>query len=88
MEPVACSDSETELDFFSALRTNTGALSRENAEQVGGATTVYRVHGRPLDAVVRETGVSRVDAIKVDVEGAELLVLKGAKELSRVIVLS
>ena len=38
------------------------------------------VNVRPLDSVVSELGLSRLDVIKVDVEGAELLVLKGARE--------
>ena len=29
---------------------------------------------------MREAGVTRVDAVKIDVEGAEFLVLKGAVE--------
>jgi FkbM family methyltransferase len=82
VQPVACSDSETELDLFAAMRANTGetSLSRENAQQSGSVSAVYRVRARPLDAIIRETGVSRIDAIKIDVEGAELLVLKGANQ--------
>jgi Methyltransferase FkbM domain len=33
-----------------------------------------------LDAIVQESGVNRVDMIKIDVEGAELLVLKEAAD--------
>ena len=33
---------------------------------------------RPLDAIVWDEGVHRVDVIKIDVEGAEMLVLRGA----------
>ena len=36
-----------------------------------------RVHARPLDAIVEESGVDRVDLIKVDVEGADLRALTG-----------
>ncbi len=42
--------------------------------------TKYIVRARPLDHIIRETGVSRVDVVKIDVEGAELLVLKGATQ--------
>jgi FkbM family methyltransferase len=82
VQPVACSDSEAELDLFAAPRANTGqtSLSRANAQQSGALSTVYHVRARPLDAIIQETGVSRVDAMKIDVEGAELLVLKGAKQ--------
>jgi len=34
-----------------------------------------------LDDALRERGISRVDVIKIDTEGAELFVLRGAKRL-------
>lgn len=84
--PVACSDSEAILEFFAAPRRNTGesSLSRKNAEQQGTARASYRVRAMPLDAIIQESGLPQVDVVKIDVEGAELLVLKGAKQtLSR-----
>jgi FkbM family methyltransferase len=82
VEPVACSDSETTLDFFTAALSNTGcsSLSRINASLYGPAGPPHQVRARPLDTIVSETGVSRVDVMKIDVEGAEFLVLKGAQE--------
>ncbi len=38
----------------------------------------HEVQARPLDSVVKELQLRRVDVIKADVEGAELMVLKGA----------
>jgi len=82
VQPFACSDAETDLDLFAAARANTGgtSLSRANAEQVGAVSAVYHVHARPLDAILEAAGVSGVDVIKIDVEGAEMLVLKGARQ--------
>jgi len=82
VEPVACADTEATLDLFAAPRSNTGetSLSRANASQEGPAVASYRVRARPLDDIVREAGVSRVDAVKIDVEGAEFLVLKGGAQ--------
>ena len=37
----------------------------------------HRVQARPLDNVLAEMGIERVDLIKIDVEGAEYEVLKG-----------
>lgn len=81
VEPVACSDSEGMLTLFAAPRENTGAssLSKANASHAGIATKSFQVRSRPLDALVDENQLTRVDVIKIDVEGAELLVLKGAQ---------
>jgi FkbM family methyltransferase len=78
--PVACSDAEGTLDLYVAPYANTGetSLSKANASQDGAISHTYKVRVRPLDDIVRESGVTRVDAIKIDVEGAETLVLKGA----------
>jgi FkbM family methyltransferase len=78
--PVACSDSEGTMVFYPGPRSNTGAssLSLKNAEEDGPVSTSYPVHTRRLDDIVKEAGITRVDAVKIDVQGAELLVLKGA----------
>jgi FkbM family methyltransferase len=80
--PVACSDSETTLTFYAAPRANTGesSLSFANAAQEGGIAASYPVRARRLDDIVKEAHAGRVNAIKIDVEGAEFLVLKGAAE--------
>jgi FkbM family methyltransferase len=80
--PVACYDSETTLPFYSAPRANTGesSLSLANASQAGPVAASYQVRARRLDDILREAGVTRVDVVKIDVEGAEFRVLKGAVE--------
>jgi FkbM family methyltransferase len=80
--PVACAASESTLQFYAAPESNTGesSLSRENASQEGTAAVSYSVPARPLDAIVKEAKLDRVDVIKIDVEGAEFEVLKGASQ--------
>lgn len=82
VERVACSDADTMLDLYAAAPSNTGetSLSRANASQSGAVVRIYRVRARPLDDIIREAGASRVDVIKIDVEGAEYLVLKGSQQ--------
>jgi len=82
VQPVACSDAEGSLELFAAPDSNTGetSLSRANASSTGAVVRSYKVRARPLDDIIRDAGVSRVDAVKIDVEGAELLVLKGAQQ--------
>lgn len=82
VEPVACTDREQTLTFYAVPSGNTGAssLARDNAEPWSQAPQPYQVRGRPIDDVIRELKLERVDVIKVDVEGAEVSVLKGALE--------
>ena len=79
--PVACTDREQILTLYAGPSSNTGAssLARENADILfEEPPRPYSVRGRPIDDVVRELNLTRVDAIKVDVEGAEVFVLRGA----------
>lgn len=81
VEPVACTDREQMLTLYAAARINTGAssLARQNANiSTEEAPRSYVVRGRPIDNVVRELNLTRVDAMKIDVEGAEVSVLRGA----------
>jgi FkbM family methyltransferase len=85
VEPIACTDREQMLTLYAADIINTGAssLSSANASITAAAPKAYAVRGRPIDDVVRELSLSRVDVIKVDVEGAEVSVMRGALETLR-----
>jgi FkbM family methyltransferase len=83
VEPIACTDREQMLTLFAAPISNSGAssLARANAAiSPEEAPRAYSVRGRRIDDVVRELNLSRLDAMKIDVEGAELQVLRGAFE--------
>ncbi len=84
LEPIACTDKELTLTLYDSTQEgNSGAssLSLKNADGSGkGNLPAYTVRGRPIDGVVRELALNRLDVIKVDVEGAEYMVLQGMRD--------
>ncbi|MDQ6665785.1 MAG: FkbM family methyltransferase [Acidobacteriota bacterium] len=84
--PVACTSRESQLTFWASASFNTGmsSLSRENADiTYKEPPRPYQVRGRRIDDIIREMNLERVDAIKIDVEGAEVEVLRGTRETLR-----
>jgi len=75
---LALADRKTMLKLYhhpDASRNSLGT-TEESAEY-------EEVQSQTLDATLHEAGVSHVDLIKMDVEGAEELVLRGGKRLAR-----
>jgi hypothetical protein len=56
---------------------DTGTSSVMNMPGIGRLMKVENVEAKPLDDVVNELGIKRVEWVKIDVEGAELHVLRG-----------
>lgn len=77
VQPVALGDQEATADLFVVDEYNTGYNSLR-PPSVPQPTTRIAVPVRTLDNWASEKLVGRVDFIKLDVEGAELSVLKGA----------
>lgn len=78
---VACGDVEGEV----TLHFQPGYTVSSSLTSFAAATESASVPIRRLDALLGETGISHVDLLKIDVEGAEELVLRGAGEaLSRI----
>jgi FkbM family methyltransferase len=72
--PIAVADREGEIELVINNRDSGGTFINKGAAQSGGAETV-RVPCRPLAAILHEAGVSAIDALKIDIEGAEDLAL-------------
>lgn len=73
--PVAVSDREGTATFHLGRNDSVGSLLRPTAGRAVEVPTTT------LDAFLAAHGVGRVDAVKVDAEGAELLVLRGMRGL-------
>jgi FkbM family methyltransferase len=80
VESVAVSDLEGTADLFVCLHQETGCNSL-CPPAVSEPTGRIPVRVTTLDRYLRQHGISPVDVIKLDVEGAELSVLKGATQL-------
>lgn len=69
------SNRQGKVAFYRGKKSGWGSLF-PSSRMDGKAITVKT---RKLDDVLRDEGISRVDIIKIDVEGADLLVLEGAE---------
>jgi FkbM family methyltransferase len=82
--PFGLSDSEETAQLYgSSEKTqfgglNEGLYTRYLTCERSVASGISRF--RPLDTVLVETGIKHIDWLKIDVEGAEMSVLKGARE--------
>lgn len=65
---------------FASLRDSSHICADQGADQGASGEGTVRCELVSIDEVVREEGLSRVDCIKLDVEGAELDALRGAGE--------
>jgi len=76
VEPLALSSSDGTVGLFVCLSQQTGLNSMRPPP--GQASCLVMVPTTTLDNYVRSNGIGTIDFLKVDVEGAELEVLKGA----------
>jgi len=73
-------ETEGRADFFVVASKETGCNSLRQP-QTKHPTRTLQVQVKRLDDYLRTSQIERVDFIKLDVEGAELSVLKGAGEI-------
>jgi FkbM family methyltransferase len=67
--PVAAADREGEIELLIDARDSGGTRLNKGATTSDGESV--RVRCRPLATILREAGIAAVDALKIDVEGAE-----------------
>ncbi len=75
VEQVACSAATEIRKLYLAEQNNTGTSSLCNYH--GRQSKFVEVSCLPVDLIVEKHDLSRVDLVKIDVEGAELEVLRG-----------
>jgi len=74
---IAAWDSATRLKLRVYSATGRSTVVIDEIPDAGHLMRIEDVEAKPLDDVVEELGLGRVDWVKIDVEGAELHVLRG-----------
>lgn len=80
VEDIALSSNEGQAEFFSVLEGG-GGFSGLRRPDVTMKMRAIQVHTATLDSYLSERSLTRVDFVKIDVEGGELDVFKGATGL-------
>jgi FkbM family methyltransferase len=79
------SDSEGDASWYVDGKLAFGASlfpqERRNWQHHDGFERVGKVKIRTIDSVCAEEGIDRIDLLKLDIEGAELAALKGARRM-------
>ena len=77
---IALSDAEGEMKLHLGTTSGSHSITDTNFARSGDSVMVKT---NTLDNILAEEGIDGVDVMKVDVEGAEALVIKGASALLR-----
>jgi FkbM family methyltransferase len=80
VEQVALSNKEGKAEFFLGKKSGWGSLFY-NSEGASLNKKPITIKTRKLDNILNEKGIDKTDIIKIDIEGAELLALKGAESI-------
>jgi FkbM family methyltransferase len=70
-------ESTAEIHLFKDLPSGHATLAGNDKK----ASTVFPIKIKTLDSYLEEKNIKRVDFIKVDIEGAEMMFLKGAEKI-------
>ena len=83
LHPVAMGVETGNIEFVVMLETSMGKLSNSSFQQQQGGTGTIAVRMETLDHLTECGALPEPDVIKIDVEGAEAMVLKGGEGVLR-----
>ncbi len=78
--PLALAEAPSRVAFLGPSATDGASGSGHLVPGSAAESGTFEVETRSLDSVVAESGIARLDLLKIDVEGFELAVLRGAEE--------
>jgi FkbM family methyltransferase len=79
--PIHCAvtlESNEKVDLFMPIEGDVYSSLRKGGLVKGESVQSFQVLGRTLDDIVKELALSKVDVVKIDIEGGELNVLKSS----------
>jgi FkbM family methyltransferase len=87
MFPCAVADKSGDVNFYTAEQKDgwdgASLFERLDTCYTGVSQRRLTVPIRKIDDIVEEVGITKVDFMKMDIEGAELMALKGAEDCLR-----
>ena len=81
VEQTACGESRDVVKLYLHTESNSSMASLYSGSTAAG--TAVEVPCTTVDDLCRERGIGRVRLVKIDVEGAEMFVLRGMKRIMR-----
>jgi len=77
---IAIGENDEEMEFIVSKKSNWSKI-RINSEEVNSGDEVIKIPVKTLDSFVKENNIAKIDILRMDVEGYEYNILKGAKSV-------
>ncbi len=82
---VACGDFNGEIDLFKIFNNTQSTINEQFVKGVNEKTS-FKAKCITLDNYIQQHSISKIDLIKIDVEGSELNILRGAKNTLKITI--
>ena len=77
---IAIGEKDEEMEFIVSKKSNWSKI-RMNNEEINSGDEVIKIPVKTLDLFVKENSIEKIDVLRMDVEGYEYNILKGAEKI-------